>query len=163
MTPIPKANSQNLLLVIFKQENEQACIVSLKLETSRNNIPLEKRPSHPSHISPKVTRRYVHSVLYCVPTQHFPFEPQRKQGSECWPFPLEPSLTKQETAHKALTYNFCCLLEFGVPNLGSTRARQPFLPTMSGTVQEADLVWKTSRSKGGRGAYSPCTQTWHRL
>lgn len=38
-------------------------------------------------------------------------------------------------AHEALTYSFCCLLEFWVPNLGSTRARQPLLLTMSGALR----------------------------
>lgn len=137
--------------------------VSLRIETSGNKIPLEKRPSHLT-LFPKVTQK-VHSVLHCEPSQHFPSLRQRKQGGECWPFPsaLTRILAKQETAREALTYNFCCRLEFWVPNLGSTRARQPLLLTMSGTVQRQAPNERTSREKEEAGTYSPCIERWHWL
>lgn len=56
MISIPKAHSQNLSPVIFKHEKGQAYIC-LRIETSRNKIPLEKRPSHLT-LFPKVTQRY---------------------------------------------------------------------------------------------------------
>lgn len=102
-----------------------------------------------------MTQRY--TQFHTVPSQPCPAICQRKQGGESWPFPsaLTRTPAKQDPEPtEALTYSFCCLLEFWVPNLGSTRARQPLLLTMSGALRWPAQCERTSKGKG-RGAYSP--------
>lgn len=68
-------------------------------------------------------------------------------------------------AGAALTYRFCCLLEFWVPSPWNIRARQPpLLSTISETGRQRDWCGEEGSPEGrGRGSYSPSTQSWHRL